>query len=320
MKISILLPFRNAEPWIVETIQSILSQTYENWELLAIDDHSEDATHQLLQSFNDPRIQVLKNSGNGIIPALKTGFKQATGEFITRMDADDVMPAQKLEVLLKAAQDGRRVVTGKVKYFSDSEVSEGYRKYEQWLNDRIDFNDHFDHIYRECVVASPNWLAPTKYLRQDLIFDQLNYPEDYDMTFLWRKHGYEITSVKQATHLWREHPERTSRNSDVYDQTSFFQLKLDWFQKTERGKTLGIFGAGPKGKLVVDQLQNDFEISWFDHGYQRYNAPINGHAILDPESCRCDLLLLAIYPESKTRLENLVTRLGYTLGKNVWYV
>ncbi len=320
MKISILLPFRNAAPWIEETVRSISNQTYENWELIAINDHSEDETPEIIRGFKDSRIRTYENIGEGIIPALQTGLNTASGDFITRMDADDLMPKDKLEVLLNAAKDGRYIVTGKVNYFSDTEVSEGYRKYEHWLNERINQNDHFDHIYRECVVASPNWLVPTKFLREDRIFSQLNYPEDYDMTFLWRKYGYEIISVHQVTHLWREHPDRTSRNSEVYDQSSFFHLKLDWFKRSETGKTLGVFGAGPKGKLIAEHLQNDFEISWFDHEHQRYKAPIYGLTILDPETCNCDLLLLAIYPENKTRLENLVTRLGYTLGKNVWYV
>jgi len=320
MKISILLPFRNAAPWIKETIDSVLLQSHEDWELLAINDHSEDETEDLIRKFNDSRIRIVQNSGVGIIPALQTGLSAATGNFITRMDADDLMPENKLRLLLSKASKDRCVVTGKVQYFSEDEVSAGYKKYEAWLNLRIENKDHFDHIYRECVIASPNWLVSTEMIRKDRIFEQLNYPEDYDMTFLWRKHGYQIITIDAVTHLWREHPSRTSRNSEVYDQTSFFQLKLDWFRKSEKGKTLGIFGVGPKGKLVLEHLSDHFEITWFDHEYERYNAGIQGLEIKDPLTCETDLLLLAVYPQNKTRLENLVTRLGYTFGKNVWYV
>ena len=58
----------------------------------------------------------------------------------------------------------------------------------------------------------------------------------------------------------------------------------------------------------------------FDQKFEHYHAPIHGFKIEDPETCHCDLLLLAVYPESKTRLENLVARLGYVFGKTVWYV
>ena len=320
MKISILLPFRNAAPWIEETINSILNQSHANWELLAIDDASTDPTRQIIESFEDSRIQVITNNLEGIIPALKTGLDHATGSFITRMDADDLMPPKKLELLLEAIDGHRDISTGKVAYFSETAVSKGYQKYELWLNQRIENNDHYDCIYRECVIASPNWLASTAALKEDHIFDQLNYPEDYDMTFLWKENGYRIKTVDEVTHLWREHPARTSRNSEVYDQYSFFQLKLDWFYRSEEGKTLGIFGVGPKGKLVVEHLQKHYDISWFDHEFERYAAGVQGLEIKNPMECKTDLLLLAVYPENKTRLEDLVTRLGYSFGKNVWYV
>ena len=320
MKVSILLPFRNAAPWIEETIQSVLAQTHCDWELIAVNDHATDNTEERILHYDDSRIQIIQNEGKGIIPALQLAFSKATGRYTTRMDADDLMSKDKLAYLINGLSDKHDIVTSKVQYFSEGEVSEGYRKYENWLNTRCDKADHFDHIYRECVVASPNWLALTESLREDGIFEQLHYPEDYSMTFLWRKYDYHITSVNAVLHFWREHPERTSRNSEIYDQPSFFRLKLDWFRNSEKGKTLGIFGTGPKGKRVIEHLKNDFEIHWYDHAFEKYSVPVHGYSIEDPKTCNCDLLLLAVYPENKTRLENFVARLGYTFGKTVWYV
>lgn len=320
MRISILLPFRNAAPWIQETLDSIIGQTYQDWELIAVNDQSEDATEPFISSINDGRIRVLKNEGQGIIPALQTGLRVATGTYLTRMDADDIMPSDKLEQFMLQAKPNRLVVTGKVQYFGKEPISEGYEKYAAWLNERCDRNDHFEHIYRECIVASPNWLATTKFIREDRIFEQLQYPEDYDMTFLWKQNGYSINALTTTTHLWREHPKRTSRNSEVYDQASFFQLKLDWFQKTEQGKTLGIFGTGIKGKRAVTQLKENFSIHWFDYAFERFQAPLDGYKIEDPTTCTTDLLLIAVYPENREPLEQLIQELGYVFGENVWYV
>ena len=320
MRISILLPFRNAAPWIQETMDSIIGQTYPEWELIAINDQSEDTTEQLISTINDPRIRIIKNDGRGIIPALQTGLRVAKGTYLTRMDADDIMPPNKLNLFIRKVQPGRSLVTGKVQYFSQQDVSEGYEKYAQWLNERCDREDHFNHIYRECTIASPNWLSATEYIREDRIFEKLQYPEDYDMTFLWKQKGYSIQVVPAITHFWREHPKRTSRNSDVYDQASFFQLKLDWFQKTEKGKTLGIFGAGIKGKRAVSQLKENFSIHWFDYAFERFKAPLHGHKIEDPTTCATDLLLIAVYPENRDPLEQLIQELGYVFGKNAWYI
>ncbi len=76
MKVSILLPFHNAAPWISETIQSIQAQTHADWELIAIDDFSTDDSHAILEQFaaSDSRIQLLKNAVKGIIPALQLGW------------------------------------------------------------------------------------------------------------------------------------------------------------------------------------------------------------------------------------------------------
>ncbi len=119
--ISILLPVYNAEPFLAVCLDSILRQTTGDWELLAVDDFSQDRSLELLQQFaqRDRRIQVLTNREKGIIPALRRAFARSKGAFITRMDADDKMAPDKLEALRKTVDDhGTGVVaTGFVEYF-----------------------------------------------------------------------------------------------------------------------------------------------------------------------------------------------------------
>ncbi len=323
MRVSILMPVKNAVKWLPDTIASILNQTFRDWELIAVDDGSTDDSIALISAFNDPRICVIQNEGTGIIPALQTGLKRAQGIYITRMDADDRMPVEKLARLteLLKGTEKRTIATGLVQYFSDSVVSEGYQKYAFWLNERCLHGDHYDHIFRECVIASPNWMAHRETLIEDRIFEVLNYPEDYDMVFHWRTKGYRIIASSEITHFWREHAERTSRNSEIYDQDSFFRLKLAWFRKTElQQHSLAVFGAGPKGKAVVRNLAGFASIQWYDLQHERYNTGIMGFEILPPETCREDLLLVAVYPEKREPLEAYLLQLGYQIGKNAWYV
>ena len=134
------MPFRNAEPWIGETIASILSQTYTDWEIIAVNDHSSDESERVLKSFQDRRIHIYQNSGKGIIAALQTALKKATGVYITRMDADDLMPENRLKLFADAIADSpaKTVITGRVRYFAMGSVSEGYLKYQDWLNERCE--------------------------------------------------------------------------------------------------------------------------------------------------------------------------------------
>ena len=106
--ISILTPYRNASNYILETGLSILAQSHTNWEWILVNDHSiENESEVIAGLLNDPRISLVENDGKGIIDALCTGFAQANGEYITRMDADDVMPDFKLEQMLQTLQNER---------------------------------------------------------------------------------------------------------------------------------------------------------------------------------------------------------------------
>jgi glycosyltransferase involved in cell wall biosynthesis len=137
--VSILMPVRNAASYLDECLSSIINQTEKHWELLAIDDHSADHSFDILQKYaaNDHRFKVFKNNGKGIIPALRLAFEKSTGELISRMDADDIMQPQKIELLKKRllTKGPGYVCTAFVEYFSSTELGDGYKKYQNWLNE-----------------------------------------------------------------------------------------------------------------------------------------------------------------------------------------
>lgn len=324
MKISIIIPFKNAEPWLEETISSVIAQDEIDWELICIDDHSTDNGNEIIQRFKDPRISVASNHGTGIISALQLGLELATGDFITRMDADDLMPKGRLRLMHDALIDSpkKTIVTGKVKYFSEGTLSDGFFKYEQWVNDRIDRQDHYNHIYRECVVASPNWMVRKDDLTEFGIFEKLEYPEDYDLVFHWYENDFTIKSLDEVTLLWRDHPTRTSKNSDVYNQKALFSLKLKWFNRLmTKDLTIGILGAGTKGKMSSEILKShDRSFGWYDLNHESFNTPINGETINDYNLIHEDLLLISIYPKNQESLLNFIERKGYTIGVNAWFL
>jgi len=323
--ISILLPFHNAAPWIEETILSIQQQSCTNWELIVINDFSTDNSNSILQELakSDSRIHIFQNGHKGIIPALKLALSKATGEFLTRMDADDIMPDGRLKLMTNTLKSLPRktVVTGKVKYFGEQVISRGYLAYEAWLNERIEQNDHYNHIYRECVVASPNWMTRSEDIRAFDIFSNLNYPEDYDMTFRWMENEFQIHSINETTLFWREHPDRTSRNSDIYDQASFFELKLSWFCRLHSTDSVAILGAGTKGKITADFLnKRNINFNWYDLEWEKYGAPISGKQIQNYELLKAQKLLIAVYPKNKKPLLDFITEKGFQIGKNAWFL
>lgn len=97
-KISILMPVYNCEPFIAESVSSVLAQTFVDFELLLIDDASRDRTADIVQKIPDPRIRVISiDTHAGIANALNLGLAEARGAYIARMDGDDVCRPDRLE-------------------------------------------------------------------------------------------------------------------------------------------------------------------------------------------------------------------------------
>lgn len=259
--ISILMPVKNAEPFLTECIQSIINQTETNWELLAVDDGSSDSSYQTLLQFSkaDSKITVLKNTGSGIIDALRLAYSQSKGELITRMDADDKMAPEKLETLkrnLKNSEKGSLAV-GQVKYFSESELGDGYKRYESWLNGLTESGANYQDIYKECVIPSPCWMTHKNDLENCGAFNPETYPEDYDLCFRFYRKKLKVIPCKEVLHYWRDHENRSSRTDDNYADNRFLELKVNWFLELDHdpSKTLVLWGAGAKGKSIAKLLR-----------------------------------------------------------------
>lgn len=97
-KISVIMPAYNAEKYIAESINSILSQTFTDFEFIIINDASIDSTKEIIESFKDPRIKLINNRQNkGVAKSLNTGIAVAKGKYIARMDADDISLQQRFQ-------------------------------------------------------------------------------------------------------------------------------------------------------------------------------------------------------------------------------
>ena len=97
-RVSVLMTIYNAELYLKEAIDSVLTQTFSDWELIAVENGSTDQSMEVLSTFDDPRVRVFAFQENiGRTPALRYAFKQARGEYIAILDADDVALPERLE-------------------------------------------------------------------------------------------------------------------------------------------------------------------------------------------------------------------------------
>lgn len=285
--ISIVMPAKNADKYIGECVDSILDQTYVDWELLVVDDGSDDSTFSILEEYavKDNRIQVFKNNGKGIIDALRLAYSHSTGTFITRMDADDIMHSNKLKTMLNSLQESGKgyLATGLVSYFCDGEIGAGFKRYELWLNDLSRQGTNFTEIYKECVIPSPCWMLHRSDFDLAGAFTSDIYPEDYDLVFRLKIAGLKCLPATDVLHYWRDYSVRTSRTDPNYADSSFIDIKVLYFLKTDykEDKNLVVWGAGKKGKRVAELLINaNIPFQWVCDNPKKIGKDIYGKKML----------------------------------------
>lgn len=286
-RVSIISPVRNGAQFLPECLNSILSQTYHNWELLIVNDNSTDETQSILDDYakKDLRIKVFQNKGTGIIDALQTGYAQSSGGFINRMDADDIMMPNKLQLMTdKLIENGKGfLATGLVHYFSEEGIGDGYYNYQEWLNGLSQSDSNFDDIYKECVIPSPCWMVARQDFEASNGFNSPLYPEDYDLAFRFYKQGLTVVAVKEVIHHWRDYSTRTSRTDSNYSDNYFIQLKMKYWIEldSDNSRKLELWGAGKKGKEVAKLLiKNNIEFNWLSNNDNKIGREVYGKILL----------------------------------------
>ena len=283
--VSIIIPYKNAELFLEEALDSIINQSYKNWELILVNDNSIDRSSLIAQKYstNDFRIKHFNSDGNGIIDALSKGYKNSKGNFITRMDADDIMNENKIELLRTSLikSGNRHVSVGLVHYFSSGKkLKEGYIKYANWLNQLTLNKMNYNEIFKECTIPSPCWMMFRKDFKQIGGFDNQLYPEDYDLAFRMFLNNIKIACVDEVIHEWRDHEFRTSRTDSKYSFENFIPLKIKYFMKLKEHNKIIVWGTGKKGKLIAKELlKNNINFTWITNNKNKQGKEIYGKKI-----------------------------------------
>ncbi|MGC0363541.1 glycosyltransferase involved in cell wall biosynthesis [Rhodococcus sp. 27YEA15] len=109
--VTVLVPAYNAAPYLRVAMESVLAQDFRDFELLIVDDGSTDDTHAVLSRVTDPRVRVVRQENTGLVGALNNGLALARGEFVARMDADDLMAPGRLSAQLAMMVADDRLVS-----------------------------------------------------------------------------------------------------------------------------------------------------------------------------------------------------------------
>lgn len=177
-KISIILPVKNGEKYISEAVDSVLAQSFKDFELLIFDDASTDGTMKILSAYNDPRIKIFPEIG-GFIANLNKGIEISEGKYIARMDADDVMSTNRLETQFRIMEDNDfDVCASWIKIFG-----EGFDPFTQRNLSGFICNP-LQQMIAGNFIAHPTVILRREFLiDHDLWYKDYPYAEDYKLWF-----------------------------------------------------------------------------------------------------------------------------------------
>ena len=183
-KVSIITPLYNSEKYITEAIDSVLEQSYTNFELIIIDDCSQDNSVKAVKSYSDVRIRLIclkANKGAGI--ARNKGIHEATGRYIAFLDSDDTWPDDRLRAVhhevTKCSSCENTVFYGQVD-FKRFDQTEGQKKPTQPLGKP----SVSEYLFESNVLIQTSTLVVSRKLAETVKFDErYTRHQDYDFVF-----------------------------------------------------------------------------------------------------------------------------------------
>ena len=233
--VSVLLPYREAGPWLDRAIASIQTQTFKDWELLLIDNASTDGGPAIARewSVRDPRIRLLHEPCPGIAHALNTGLLNAGGDLIARMDADDECRPERLQrqVAFMNAHPEVGVLGTRTRFVSTVARHSGMQCFVEWQNAILDPHDHYVKRFVDAPLAHPTVLFRRELVGLHGAYDTGPLPEDHELWLRWMDAGVRFAKLPEELLTWHDHAGRLSRTHPNYSTDAFFTTKARWLAK-----------------------------------------------------------------------------------------
>lgn len=265
--VSVIMPVHNAEKYIRGAIQSVLSQTYSNLELIVVDDGSQDETGNIINSFQDNRIKFIKHELNlGVAEARNSALKEAKGRWVALIDSDDVWLPERLEKLVAIVQESREE-----RYFvADDHIIcfDSPERLKKWDSEftlfyRINFSEEVitlsfsDYIKYNAPLIHP--IFPMKVVKESSLFYKQEFTpvEDFEFYCELFMAGLNLKVTRNAYYFYRLAP-----GSITARQPNNAQSKAIRYLMSQENLT-------PEDIIQLKRLsmksENDFEYNTFTY-------------------------------------------------------
>ncbi|QBG46923.1 glycosyltransferase [Verrucomicrobia bacterium S94] len=325
MKVSVIMPVWNAADTVLQTLETLRSQTYESMEIIVVDDGSTDGTTELLRKQKD--ILLIERPHRGIVPALNDGLQAAGGTFIARMDADDLCHPKRIEKQVEYLKKHPEIglVGCCVQFGGDREQQAGYAAYVGWINLLTEPDDIALNRFVESPFAHPSVMFRRALLQECGTYRDGCFPEDYELWLRWMADGVRMGKVKETLLTWNDPPSRLSRTDNRYSVDAFYRIKAGylcrWLETNNpHYPEVLIWGAGRVTRKRAAILEEcGLRIThYIDIKSRRLNCGtpvIRPEEIPTPDSCM--VLSMVGNRGARHQIHNYLAECGFVTGKSM---
>ena len=234
-KVSVVLPFYNAEKTLSVALQSIANQDYTDWECVMVNNNSSDGSRDIALGWehHDPRFTLLNEERQGVMYASNRGCDAARGDYLARMDADDVSLPGRLRLQSEFLDQNPEfgAVAGKVLHVGDPQNTEGFRRFVEWSNSLCTYKEIYHRRFIEAPIVNPTAMWRRSTMEQHGMYLAGDFPEDYEMWLRWLDRGVKIAKLQEVILEWHDSEQRLTRTDPIYSDRSFFEIKSKYLAK-----------------------------------------------------------------------------------------
>ena len=218
--VSVIIPTYNHAHFLSRALQSIFDQTYKNWEIIIVDNHSQDNTADVVHKFKDPRVTFLQIHNNGVIAASRNmGIHKAKGEWIAFLDSDDLWYPCKLEIVINEFQKNLSIDICSTDEMLIDDITDNKKL--------LQYGPYHSDFYKKLLVQG-NCLSPSatvvrrSFLNNNNILFRENAEfataEDYDLWMMLAKAGAKVKFIHSVQGEFLTHKNNNSGQIEMHTQ------------------------------------------------------------------------------------------------------